>query len=205
MAGFEKDEAPMLPDSLPKSSDRNVDSRLQMFAARTRSASMSIPSNSMESYETEANLVGHTGPLRTERRTPFIPMSGPLYISRKPENIFLTNPGVTGLTRLEHKAEKFPSFNRMDQNDWLDDRYAAKNEHLLRSGQLGMCNDPYCTTCPTYYHYKAAETKQSKASGIFDPKVFFFLKLLNFTFEAVILLPFIIYSGAVLGYIKEEH
>uniref|UniRef100_A0A6N2K9W8 Ion transport domain-containing protein n=1 Tax=Salix viminalis TaxID=40686 RepID=A0A6N2K9W8_SALVM len=24
----------------------------------------------------------------------------------------------------------------------------------MRSGQLGMCNDPYCTTCPSYYHSK---------------------------------------------------
>ncbi|KAD7477307.1 hypothetical protein R6Q59_007130 [Mikania micrantha] len=30
----------------------------------------------------------------------------------------------------------------------------TKNEYLLRSGQLGMCNDPYCTTCPTSYYYK---------------------------------------------------
>lgn len=27
-------------------------------------------------------------------------------------------------------------------------RGPGKHEYLLRSGPLGMCNDPYCTTCP---------------------------------------------------------
>ncbi|XP_027359097.1 probable cyclic nucleotide-gated ion channel 20, chloroplastic isoform X2 [Abrus precatorius] len=38
----------------------------------------------------------------------------------------------------------------------------------MRSGQLGMCNDPYCTTCPTYV--KASQSRNQKASTIFDPK-----------------------------------
>ncbi|KAH9724712.1 putative cyclic nucleotide-gated ion channel 20 [Citrus sinensis] len=168
MAGDEKDEMPMLSDSQSKSSDRNFDFRLQTFASRTRSASMSITMNSTDSFEPEANLVGLTGPLRNERRTQFLQMSGPLYSNRKPDHIFRRNQGVTGVNLVETKAEKFPSFSGMDQNDWLDNRYEAKNEHLLRSGQLGMCNDPYCTTCPTYY--KATQSKHSKSSGIFDPK-----------------------------------
>ncbi|KAL5748691.1 hypothetical protein ACOSQ2_025988 [Xanthoceras sorbifolium] len=170
MAGYEKEEVPILSDSQPQLSDERVDSRFQMFASRTRSASMSIPMNSMESYGTEANLVGHTGPLRTERRTPFIQMSGPLYASRKPDNIFRLTQGVPTLKTTEPKAERFPSFNGMDQNDWRDDSYAGKNEHLLRSGQLGMCNDPYCTICPTYYNFKGSQPKISKTSGLFDPK-----------------------------------
>lgn len=183
----EKDEIPMLSDSQPKSSDRNIDFRLQTFAARTRSASMSLTMNSTDSFETEANLVGLTGPLRNERRTQFIQMSGPLYSNRKPDHIFRRNQGVTGVNLVENKAERFPSFNGMDQNEWPDDRYEAKNEHLLRSGQLGMCNDPYCTTCPTYY--KATQSKHSKSSGIFDPKVFFLLTLLNCCFDDLLMLP----------------
>ncbi|KAL8487602.1 hypothetical protein ACS0TY_024063 [Phlomoides rotata] len=45
----------------------------------------------------------------------------------------------------------------------------GKNEHLLRSGQLGMCNDPYCTACPMYYSVKGRQ-KPSRTSEIFDAK-----------------------------------
>ncbi|XWS60796.1 hypothetical protein CRYUN_Cryun07bG0068100 [Craigia yunnanensis] len=169
MACYDKDEVRMLSDTHPNSSENDQDSQFQTFISRTRSASISIPMNSIESYE-NTNLVGHTGPLRNERKTPFIQMSGPLYISRKPENSFHLNQSAAGHKMVEFKAEKIPSFNGMDEKDWTDNNYAAKNEHLLMSGQLGMCNDPYCTTCPTYYNSKAEQQKNSKASGIFDTK-----------------------------------
>ncbi|KAJ9145631.1 hypothetical protein P3X46_027993 [Hevea brasiliensis] len=170
MASNDKDKVPMLSDVHPQLLDENVDSRYQAFTSRNRSVSISIPTNSMESYENEANLVGYTGPLRSERRAPLIQMSGPIYTNRKAENVFQLNPGVTGRKIVEPKAEKFPSFNGMDQREWRDDNYAGKNEHLLRSGQLGVCNDPYCTTCPTYYNFKPAQQKHSKASAMFDSK-----------------------------------
>lgn len=182
MAGYEKDDLPMLSDSRHQLSDENVNSRLQDFASRTRSASLSIPANYSESYEPQSFLVGHTGPLRNERRTPFIQMSGPLYISRNQENNFRQNQGVTVVQMPERRIETFPSFRVMEQNDWSEDNYARKNEHLLRSGQLGMCNDPYCTTCPTFYKYQAAQPKYSKSSGIFDSQVFCLLQLVNFPF-----------------------
>ncbi|MBA0714195.1 hypothetical protein Golax_013183 [Gossypium laxum] len=75
---------------------------------------------------------------------------------------------------MEPKAEKFPSFNGKDENDWPDNNYSGKNEHLLRSGQLGMCSDPYCTTCPTYYNFKPEQQKNSRVSGIFDTKYAFY-------------------------------
>lgn len=173
MAGYDKDEVPMLSDTHPQLLDENVDSRFREFVSRTRSASISIPMNSLESYEPQTNLVGYTGPLRSERRAPMIQMSGPLYINSKSESLFQPNHGGAGRKKVEPKAENFQSFNGMDQNDRMDDKYAAKNEHLLRSGQLGMCNDPYCTTCPTFYNFKDVQQKHSKASGIFDPKVRF--------------------------------
>lgn len=171
MAGSEKDELPMLSGTHLQSSGEYVDSRLQTFASRARSASMSIPANSVEYYGTEANLVGHTGPLRTQRRTPFVQMSGPLFVNPRPENFMHPSQGLLGLPTKESKVERFPSINGMDQNEWPDDNYARKNEHLWRSGQLGMCNDPYCTTCPTYYNYKGAQPKISKGSSLFDTKV----------------------------------
>ncbi|KAJ0104511.1 hypothetical protein Patl1_19486 [Pistacia atlantica] len=158
----------MLSDS--RLSNENVDSRLNVFASRTRSASLSIPMDSTESYEPQPNLVGHTGPLRNERRTPFIQMSGPLYVSRNRENNFRLNQGVTSIQMPERKIETYPSFSGMEQNDWSEDSYARKNEHLLRSGQLGMCNDPYCTTCPTFYNYQAGQAKHQKTSGLFDAR-----------------------------------
>ncbi|MFQ6632711.1 hypothetical protein Gotur_010466 [Gossypium turneri] len=174
MASYDKDEVPMLSDTYPQSSENNRDSQSQTFISRTRSASISIPMNSMESYQ-NTHLVGHTGPLRNERKTPFIQMSGPLYISRKPENSFQLNQSTAaGQKMMEPKAEKFPSFNGKDENDWPDNNYSGKNEHLLRSGQLGMCSDPYCTTCPTYYNFKPEQQKNSRVSGIFDTKYAFY-------------------------------
>ncbi|KAJ0702466.1 putative cyclic nucleotide-binding domain, Ion transport domain, rmlC-like jelly roll [Helianthus annuus] len=41
---------------------------------------------------------------------------------------------------------------KLHKTRWGDTE--AKNEHLLKSGRLGMCNDPYCTTCPSSYYYK---------------------------------------------------
>ncbi|KAM4114378.1 hypothetical protein ACJW30_04G064300 [Castanea mollissima] len=170
MAGYENDDIPMLLDTHAQFLDEHPDSRFQRFVSTTRSASISIPMNSMDSYDSETNLVGYTGPLRSERRTPFTQMSGPLYVGRKPESLFPVNQGVTGHKKVEPVPEKFPSSRGKDQNDWPNDNYAAKNEHLLRSGQLGVCNDPYCTVCPTYDNFRAAQQKNSKASSLFDPK-----------------------------------
>ncbi|XP_040997564.1 probable cyclic nucleotide-gated ion channel 20, chloroplastic [Juglans microcarpa x Juglans regia] len=168
MASFAKDDVPMLSDTNGHSLDDNADSQLRRY--RTRSASISIPMNSVESYESETNLVAHTGPLRSERRTPFIQMSGPLYVSRKPETLFLPNQGVTRHKTAEPLAGMFPPLEGKDQDDWQFDNYAGKNEHLLRSGQLGMCNDPYCTTCPTHHNFLAAQRKNTRPSLVFDPK-----------------------------------
>ncbi|KAI4352044.1 hypothetical protein L6164_006332 [Bauhinia variegata] len=171
MDGFEKDEVPMLSDTHPQLSDEH-DSKLQKPVARTRSASISIPMNSTESYERANTLMGHTGPLRSERKTPFVQMSGPLYVTHRPGNPFQQNNGVRVNIAVEGKTEQFPSFHGTSEND-LQDNYAGKNEHLLRSGQLGMCNDPYCTTCPTYF--KTTQQRNSKTSGIFDPKLHYAL------------------------------
>ncbi|CAL0312331.1 unnamed protein product [Lupinus luteus] len=156
MAGFEKDEVPMLSDTRPRRFDEG-------YVSRTRSVSVSIP---MELYHRENNVLGHTGPLRSERKTPFVHMSGPLYV---PGNLARQNIVGGGSKAVESKEEKFPSVGSVGEHD-MSNRNAGKNEHLLRSGQLGMCNDPYCTTCPTYFKPTEAEQRNSKAHGIFDPK-----------------------------------
>ena len=166
MSDLEKDETPMLSDAYSQYLDKPRVSHSDRLTSRNRSASSSIPMNSMESYQTESNLVNHTGPLRNEKKTPFIPMSGPLL---KSEGFFPPTPGVRGHRKAEPRAEKFPSFNGMEWNNWPHNNYAGKNEHLLRSGQLGVCNDPYCTICPTHF----IDSRQQRNS-----KVSFFAKLL---------------------------
>ncbi|XAR53146.1 hypothetical protein NMG60_11021569 [Bertholletia excelsa] len=94
-------------------------------------------------------------------------MSGPLYITRKHEFPSRTPQGATG-RKTQPVVDRYPSLRGMDQDQWPDNN-GGKNEHLMRSGQLGMCNDPYCTTCPTYYNVKG-QPKNSKSSIAFDPK-----------------------------------
>lgn len=165
MADSDKSDVPMLSKNDPPFSpfERNV--------IRTRSASMSMFMNSKDSYENETNFnVSHTGPLRSQRSS-FIPMSGPLYVNNNlPRS--LQGQGVTGKNEA---IEKNSSMKEVNQDEWADD-FSSKNQHLLRSGQLGICNDPYCTTCPTYYHFKGAPHKHSKASAIFDRQVSFYIK-----------------------------
>ncbi|XP_052722681.1 probable cyclic nucleotide-gated ion channel 20, chloroplastic isoform X2 [Vigna angularis] len=167
MARFEKDEVPMLSETRAQLSDELVDSNFRRLVSRTRSASISIPMASLESYEKETSLVGHTGPLRSVRKTPFVQMSGPLYATHGTSNLSGQNIAATGNKVVESKTENFSTFNGTNENRW-DNDYDRKNEHLMRSGQLGMCNDPYCTTCPTYF--KAAQPRTRKTSAIFDPK-----------------------------------
>ncbi|KAL3849127.1 hypothetical protein ACJIZ3_011009 [Penstemon smallii] len=80
----EKDKIPMLSATYSQSDDRN-DSTSRGFSSRMRSASMSIPTNFLDSFEYENNLVGLTSPLRTERQNSFVQMSGPLFVSRNRE------------------------------------------------------------------------------------------------------------------------
>lgn len=167
----------MLSASQGQNSANHEDPRFGALTSRTRSASMSIPSNSNDSYQNQTYFVGHTGPLRSERKTTFSTMSGPIFGAPRPENLHFTQGGGRH-TVVELNKQKYPSFRMKDQNDWPEDSYKGKNEHLLRSGQLGMCNDPYCTTCPTYYNSREARRKIAKSSGIFDP-VRFYLQIIS--------------------------
>ncbi|KAK4394909.1 putative cyclic nucleotide-gated ion channel 20, chloroplastic [Sesamum angolense] len=168
MYASEKDKTPMLSAMHFKSDDQD-DSRSEtrIFSTRMRSLSMSIPANVLDSSEQENNLVGFTGPLKNGRQT--VQMSGPLYISRNHEVIFQPPQIPLEQNTNEPKLDRYPSIDGMDNNDWPLDNYEGKNDRLLKSGQLGMCNDPYCTTCPTYYNVKGRQ-KHSRTSEIFDAK-----------------------------------
>lgn len=184
MAASEKDEVPMLSDAHLRSVD-DSDSQFRRSASWSRSASRSIEMSSMEAPQRETNLVGHTGPLRSQR-TPFVPMSGPLHANRRTDNLLWPSQAVTEPKKAEPKIEKYPSINGMNQNDWPEDNFARRNDHLLRSGQLGMCNDPYCTTCPSYYSYKATPQKHYKAYSpvcLFPNPVQFYFYIVTYRYR----------------------
>ncbi|CAA2981001.1 probable cyclic nucleotide-gated ion channel 20, chloroplastic isoform X1 [Olea europaea subsp. europaea] len=168
MDASEKDEVPMLSAAQLLSNERNKTPI--WISSRTRSASMSLPTNSMDYSEQGNNLVGFTGPLRNGRQTSFKQLSGPLYVSNKHVGNLQPNQGALRRKATESNFERYPSLDGMVRNGWPDDNYAGRNEHLLRSGQLGMCNDPYCTVCPSSYNFKGQQ-KISRTSDVFDAKV----------------------------------
>ncbi|XP_031404535.1 probable cyclic nucleotide-gated ion channel 20, chloroplastic [Punica granatum] len=144
------------------------DPQIRVLPPRTQSASISLPWSSKDSDQNQTYLVDYTGPSRSERKTRFSTVSGPIYGAPRPESLSHKNRGGEGRREVELTTQKFPSFSMKDPNDWPEGSNADRNEYFLMSGQLDMCNDPYCRTCPTYYHYDEAKRKTSKSSGEFD-------------------------------------
>lgn len=140
MAEHEKDYVPMLSGNI----------EMRRFTAR--SASMSVPPNA--SYDGEDSLVFHTGPLRTQRTTEYGVAGGPLSRNRKPENHW------TGHGKLHNRSQAvMPEV--LGGGAFPDTNYVMRNEHLLMSGPLGLCNNPDCTECPAVYKAKRSHQKSS--------------------------------------------
>ncbi|CAL9123855.1 unnamed protein product [Musa acuminata var. zebrina] len=140
MAEHEKDYVPMLSGNI----------EMRRFTAR--SASMSVPPNA--SYDGEDSLVFHTGPLRTQRTTEYGVAVGPLSRNRKPENHW------TGHGKLHNRTQAvMPEV--LGGGAFPDTNYVTRNEHLLMSGPLGLCNNPDCTECPAAYKAKRSHQKSS--------------------------------------------
>uniref|UniRef100_A0A7N0V8X0 Ion transport domain-containing protein n=1 Tax=Kalanchoe fedtschenkoi TaxID=63787 RepID=A0A7N0V8X0_KALFE len=159
MAGSEKDDIPMLSETYPRSFREHEDSKIRLFGYRARSASMSTDSYSVDSYsyQSEKNTATYTGPLRPDRRASLIQMSGPIYVNRTADRSSQLAGNETVLKVADPVIDKYTSFDGMKYKDWQDDTYAKNNEHLYKSAQLGLCNDPYCTSCPTYYNVHAKQ------------------------------------------------
>lgn len=163
----ENDDVPMLPIS-------DSSSRTRAITSRTRSLSLSNPTSSIDGFDSSTVVLGYTGPLRTQKRPPLVQMSGPLTSTRRPEPLFLPPPpnGSSDSVGVSSQPERYPSFAALQHKN-SDEEFVLKHANLLRSGQLGMCNDPYCTTCPSYYNRKAAQIPTSRVSAIFDSTVWF--------------------------------
>ncbi|KAL9224819.1 hypothetical protein vseg_000819 [Gypsophila vaccaria] len=158
----DRDEIPMLTFSRAQLSETRGDSTTNVFRPLARIASVSTRMDPPV-FSQHSNL-GHTGPLRRERRTPFTQMSGPLYIRSNPENQYeSTSEALVNQDKLQ-SSEKYSGLTK---SEWVNETYAEKDEHLLKSGQLGMCNDPYCTTCPSYY---TSAPGKFRTSDILDMK-----------------------------------
>ncbi|CAH8260863.1 unnamed protein product [Arabidopsis lyrata] len=145
----ENDEFPILP--IPKATPR---AHTRAFTSRNRSVSLSNPTFSFDGFDSSSVVLGYTGPLRTQRiRPPLVQMSGPLHSTRRTEPLFSPSP-----------QEPPDSSSSSTVNVPPEDDFVFQNANLLRSGQLGMCNDPYCTTCPSYYNRQAAQFHTSRVS-----------------------------------------
>ncbi|PIN05896.1 hypothetical protein CDL12_21561 [Handroanthus impetiginosus] len=150
----DRDKIPMLSAAYFQSDDCSS-STSREFSLRMRSASMPIPMNYLDSSENEHNLFGFTRPLWNERRSPAVQMSGPLYVNHNREFIFQPPQGALKQTTSDPIIERYLS---IEIKDWHSDDYGGKDEHLLKSGQLGMCNNPYRSTCPIKRRQKQSRT-----------------------------------------------
>ncbi|WZY95236.1 hypothetical protein YC2023_067565 [Brassica napus] len=159
---MEKDDVPMLPVS-----DSSSLSRTRPFTSRSRSVSLANTSSIIDGFDSSTVVLGYTGPLRTHRRPPLVQMSGPLSSTRSSEPLFLPPPPTSTRDVSSSQPERHPSFAALEHKN-SEEEFVLKHAHLLRSGQLGMCNDPYCTTCPSYYNRKASQIPTSRVSAIFD-------------------------------------
>lgn len=178
MANFEYEELPKLPETHAQPFDEPLDSKSRRLVSRTQSELISVPRSSMEPYWRETSRVRHTGSFRSERKASFVQMRG-LYATPGTGNLMQLGIVVTDNRAKESKTDEFATFHSTGSN-YRDHGFDQENEHLLRSGQLGMCSDPYCTTCPT--HFKTSHLRNPKASTIFDPKVFVFLPKIDYHF-----------------------
>jgi len=142
MANFEKDGEHRPSET---HAQQNEHFRFGKVVSRTRSASISVPVVSMEPYDRETSLVGHSGPLPSVRKPSLMHMSGPLYATNGTENPLHHTKVVKGNKVVDSKTEKICILSLKDENH-CSNNYDRKNEHLVRSRLLGTCNDPCCTT-----------------------------------------------------------
>lgn len=139
---------------LPISDASSSSSRTRVFTSRTRSVPLSNPTDN-----SCAVTLGYAGSLSSQRRPPLVPMAGPLSsFTRRAEPLF-ARPASPPTRRSSGYFGDLEEVNSSDNDESL------KHAHRLRSGKLGMCNDPYCTTCPSNYNPKASRISNPTVSA----------------------------------------
>lgn len=126
---------------LPISDASSSSSQTRVFTSRTRSVPLSNPTE--ETGNSKAATLGYAGSLPSQR-PPLFPMTGPLSSSTRRSSGY---------------------FGDLEEVNSSDNDELLKHAHRLRSGKLGMCNDPYCTTCPSNYNPKASRLPNPTVSA----------------------------------------
>lgn len=123
----------------------SINVELPSFTAR--SLSLSVGPNA--SYESVDASISRTRSLHRLRITEFSQISDPLYVHQKPRNVLW----------LKHKKHQNNSYTvtpaKISHGDSSNDRSGERGNHLLKSGPLGLCNDPDCISCPAKTNQKA--------------------------------------------------
>ncbi|CAN6979708.1 unnamed protein product [Brassica oleracea var. botrytis] len=159
----ENDDVPMLPVSNKSSSA----SRTSLFTSNSRSISLANTSSTIDVFDSSTVFLGYTDPVGFQRRS-FVQMSDPLSSTPSREPLFsLPLPNTGGSSDSVGVSSSQPGYHSSatPEQENSDDELVSKHEHLLRSGKLGMCNDPYCTTCPTEYNREAAQIPKPRVSA----------------------------------------
>lgn len=172
MARDKIDEVPMLLDSQSqRSQDYSLpEVELQSFPMG-RSMSISLPTREgLRWHDNESRDIPFSGPLRNdERRRALIQMSGPLQSNRL---VNIARVSMSGPLRTDREVEErvvnsLVSVSGGGGEHGMNNNYGGRHEHLLKSGPLGRCNDPFCTTCPSYYDFKEINTRNTQSRPVF--------------------------------------
>uniref|UniRef100_A0A7N0U3V6 Cyclic nucleotide-binding domain-containing protein n=1 Tax=Kalanchoe fedtschenkoi TaxID=63787 RepID=A0A7N0U3V6_KALFE len=113
-----------------KKSSDAAESSCKMLTKKKRSASMFIPTCAKGSFDYETLRVAHTGPLQSVEEN---------------SSVSITVSGL--LTQKENKESEMGNRPQV-------------HKHLQTSGPLGLCNNPYCMTCPTHYRVNKKEVQE---------------------------------------------
>ncbi|XP_051136434.1 probable cyclic nucleotide-gated ion channel 20, chloroplastic isoform X2 [Andrographis paniculata] len=138
-------------DGLEKVDVHSSDSRYYSSNNGSLSGRQNTPmpfslNDGLNSFEHKNNVGGSLDRLRSERQTSPVQMSGSLYVNTVDEVVF-EPPQNVSQSKSTNGKQIHPFIHSTDEYDGTSD---IRDEHLMKSRQLRMCDDPYCMTCPSY-------------------------------------------------------